>query len=291
MFADASSLRRASALPLLALTAALLFSLAGCGEDEVVDPYLGASINAVMEGEVQSPGFLFKVAPPTLRYAENNVGIVAEGNRLFFLVGPDVRNNYDTWASDSLFVEKRFSHRVETPHLFMRGYGSGMTMTAVDSVESYVLPATFQASKNQIETPGAPLPEISYKRLSSIQEFYPENEGDALMEVQSIVTNFVNRPAHDLPEELAGNPGPENYAWYAVFPESTFRLVDVGPGADYMLKMLKTENLPLVGSFSISSIVTDRRDRYRETEGLGHIVGEMKINWFKFGNTFVRGED
>jgi hypothetical protein len=26
-----------------------------------------------------------------------------------------------------------------------------------------------------------------------------------------------------------------------------------------------------------------------EHETLGHVVGSMKINWFKFGNTFVEG--
>ena len=96
MFADASSLRRASALPLLALTAALLISLVGCSEEKVVDPYLGASINAVMDGDVQYPGFQFKVAPPALRYAKGDVAIVANGNRMFFLVGPDVQRNYRT---------------------------------------------------------------------------------------------------------------------------------------------------------------------------------------------------
>lgn len=291
MFADASSLRRASALLLLALSAAALISLAGCGEEEVVDPYVATTINRVMDGDTLSTDFLFEIEPPALRYAKGDVGIVANGNRLFFLVGPDLENNYDTWKTGSLRVQKRFSHGVETPHLFMMGYKTGMTETRVDSVESYVLPATFQASKTQIETPGAPLPDLSYKRLSRIQEFYPENEGDQLIEVQSIVIDFVKVPAHDLPEEIAANPGPDNYAWYAIFPESTFRFVDVGPGADYMLELLKEENLPLVGSFSIASIIEDRRERYRETEGLGHIVGEMKINWFKFANTFIRGED
>jgi len=26
-----------------------------------------------------------------------------------------------------------------------------------------------------------------------------------------------------------------------------------------------------------------------EHEGLGHVVGTMKINWFKYANTFVEG--
>lgn len=290
MFADASSLRRASALLLLALFAAALFSLTGCSEEEVVDPYVVTSINRVMDGDTLSTDFLFEVDAPALDYAKQNVAIVSTGNRKHFLIGPDIEHQYASWANSKLRVEKRFSHGADTPHLFLKEIKNGLTITPVDSVTSYLLPSVFTASKTQVETPGAPLPDLDWQRVSRIEEFYPQNEGDPLIEVQSIVSKFVRVPAHDLAAELAANPGPENYAWYAVFPNSTFRIVDLGDGAEWMLEVLKHENLPLVGSFSIARVEDSRVERRKEYEGLGHICGDIKVNWFKYANTFIHGD-
>jgi len=290
MFFDASKLRRAPALLLLTLMAAALL-LTGCSEEEIVDPYVVTSMARVMSGDTLSTNFLFEIDAPTLMYAKGDVAIVADGNQHHFLIGPDIEHQYASWSSAKLGVQKRFSHSVDTPHLFLKRIKNGTIVSPVDSVESYILPQVFTATQSQVTTPGAPLPELDWKFESRIKEFYPENEGDPLLEVQSVISKFVRVLNHDLPKELAASPGPEHYSWYAVFEKSTFKLVDIGPGASWMMDLLQSQNLPLVGSFSLARVEESRIQRGKVYEGLGHVCGDMKVNWFKYANTFIDGQD
>ncbi len=288
MFSDASTLRRAPALVVLIMMAAALLTT-GCDEEVIVDPYVETTMARVMNGDTLSVDFLFEIDAPTLKYAKDNVAIVADGNDHQFLIGPDIEHQYANWSSAKLGVEKRFSHRVDTTHLFLKRVKNGELITPIDSVKTYILPRIFTVSKTQLTTPGAPLPELDWQRVSRILEFYPENEGDPLIEVQSVVANFVYALNHDVPAELAENPGPEHYSWYAIFEKSTFKIVDLGIGASWMMDLLISENLPLIGSFSIASVEETRVVRGKTHEGLGHVCGTMKVNWFKYANTFVDG--
>ena len=87
------------------------------------------------------------------------------------------------------------------------------------------------------------------------------------------------------------NPSAEDYAWYAVFPESAVEITELTDGADWMLHLLKDKDLPLIGSFSMLTLEEEYTKRKIEHEGLGHVIGTVKINWFKFGNTFVEGSE
>ena len=289
MFAVSSSLRRATYPLLLAFVAAAFIGLAGCGGDEVVDPYVYTTLERVMAGDTLSADFLFEIDAPTLEYAKGDVGIIRKGNQLHFLVGPDIENNFGNYAGSVLGVAKRFTAVNSTTHLFIKRYRKGEMITPVDSIGTYVLPGVRTISQNELETPGAPLPDLDWQRPSKIEEFLPENDGDSLIKVQSIVENLVYMPRHDLTEEQQANPAATDYSWYAVFPKSTFRIVNLDEGAPYMLELLKAQNLPLVGSFSLASI-EDRRTERRKTHGdLGHVCGTMKINWFRYANTYIVG--
>lgn len=285
MFSRSSSPRQVMTLMLLAIAALTLAGLAGCGGKKEVDPYVYTTLNRVMDGDTLSTNFLFEIDAPAIDYVDGDVAIVRNGNRLEFLVGPDLENNYANYAGMLLGVEKRFS---PTSHLFLMRTKQGEIVTPVDSLESYTLPIIFQATQQQIETPGAPLPDLKWNKKSEVEALMPENEGDPLIKVQSGIANFVYAPRHDLEGEAAEAPGEGDYAWYAVFPESTFEIVDVEPGADYMLKLLKAKNLPLVGSFSISAFYDKYTDRVKTYGDLGHVIGQMKINWFRYANNFVR---
>ena len=142
-----------------------------------------------------------------------------------------------------------------------------------------------------METPGAPLPDMDWQRLSGMKDYIPENEGDALLKVQSIVENFVYMPRHDLSDEQKANATAADYSWYAVFPKSTFRIVELEDGAHYMLELLKARNLPLVGSFSLASVVEKRTERRKTHGDLGHVCGDMKINWFRYANNYIAGSN
>jgi len=242
-----------------------------------------------MSGDTLSTDFLFEIDAPQLDYAKGDVGIVRKGNQLHFMVGPDIENNFASYAGSVLGVQKRFDYNNTTTHLFLKRYRKGEMITPIDSVGAYVLPDIKTLNSTEMETPGAPLPDLDWQRVSLIEDYLPENEGDALLQVQSIVENFVYMPRHDLSEEARANATENDYSWYAVFPKSTFRIVELEEGAGFMLELLKARNLPLVGSFSLAS-VEERRTERRKTYGdLGHICGTMKINWFRFGNAYIAG--
>ncbi|MBU1676376.1 hypothetical protein KKA85_11400 [bacterium] len=289
MFAVSSSPCRASCPLLLALAVAALAGLAGCGGEKVVDPYVYTTLERVMAGDTLSADFLFEIDAPELDYAKGDLAIVRKGNQLHFLVGPDIENNYASYAGSRLGVQKRFDNNNTTTHLFLKRYLNGEMITSVDSVGTYLIPDITPLSQTEMETPGAPLPDLDWQRVSLIQDYMPANEGDALLKVQSIVENFVYMPRHDLTDEQRANATAADYSWYAVFPKSTFRIVELEVGAQYMLELLKAKNLPLVGSFSLAS-VEDKRTERRKTYGdLGHICGTMKINWFRYANTYIVG--
>jgi hypothetical protein len=157
---------------------------------------------------------------------------------------------------------------------------------------NYTLPTLLRAGAIDLETPGAPLPDLGWK-TKDIKEarstFLPEEEDGDLKPIQTGIENFVYAPRHDLSDSVKVNPSPEDYAWYAVFPESTVEIAELTPGADWMLHLLVDKDLPLIGSFSMLTLEEEYSKRKIEHEGLGRVVGTMKINWFKYGNTFVEG--
>lgn len=290
MFVETSLLRRVLTLTTLAVFALTLAGLTGCGEEEVVDPYVYTTLTRVMDGDTLSTDFLFEIDAPQLEYAKGDVAIVRNGNRMEFMVGPDIEHNFGSYAGARLGVQKRFDFGTPyTPHLFLKRINNAGVHTPVDSLESYLLPRLFTASQSQMETPGAPLPDLDWQRVSRIQEFFPENEGDELIQVQSMVAKFERLPRHDLTADQLANITEADYAWYIIFEKSSFKVVDLDPGAVYMLELLKAKNLPLIGSFSIASVNDERSDRRQDRPNIGHLCGDMKINWFKYGNTFVHG--
>lgn len=282
---------RLTVLLMAALAVFGLITITGCGDDEVIDPFVYTTMARVMDGDTLSTNFLFEIDTPELDYVVGDVAIVRNGNRMEFLVGPDLENTYANYVGGKIGIEKRFAHGATTSHMFLMRSRNGEMITPVDSVETYVLPSIFQATAAQIKTPGAPLPELSWRKPSRIKEFMPENEGDALLSVQTMVSVFVNVPRLDLSEEAAAVAGPADRDWYIVFPEASFKVVNLDPGAEYMLNLLLAKNLPLIGSFSVVSVVEGIVNRKKTYGDLGHVMGEMQINWFKYANTFVKGVD
>lgn len=279
---------------LLGLLAMTLVGMTGCGEKEVVDPYVYDSLRRVTRGDTLSTNFLFEIDAPEFDYVSGNTGIVRDGNVLEFLVGEDLENNYRNLAGTLLGVEKTFTP--QPTHLVIKRIKRNGVIEA-DSLAtpaSYIVPTLLRAGAVDLETPGAPLPEMGWssKSIKTARiTFLPENDGDDYRPVQSGVENFVYAPRHDLADSVKENPSPEDYAWYAVFAESTIEIVEVTEGADWMLHMMIAKDLPLVGSFSLMTLNDSYKERKIDHEGLGHVIGTMKINWFKFANTFVRGSE
>lgn len=291
MFGVSCALRRVSAL-LMALVAVVLVVLAGCGKKEAVDPYVYDSLRRITRGDTLSTNFLFEFDAPQFEYVRGNVGIIRDGNLLEFLVANDLEKNYRGLAGAQLGVQKAFTP--QPTHLILKRIKRNGIVEA-DSLPRparYALPILLRAAAVDLETPGAPLPDLNWhsREIDEARATYlPEKEGDALKAVQSGIINFVYAPRHDLSGAAAANPSPQDYSWYAVFPNAALQIVDLPAGADYMLHLLKDKGLPLVGSFSLTYLEDQFKLRSEEHPRLGHVVGKMKINWFKYGNSFVEG--
>jgi hypothetical protein len=285
-----SSPRRWLSVLVLGLLAVTIFGLTGCGEKEVADPYAYDSVRRIMKGDTLSTDFLFEIDAPEIEYALGNTAMIRNGNLLNFLVYEDIEHKHQNLTGTMLGVVKSFSP--QPTHLVIQRIKRNGVVEA-DSIPrpgSYVLPRLLRAGAVDLETPGAPLPEIGWK-TKDIKEarstFLPEEEDDPLRPIQTGIEKFVYAPRHDLEDDAKLNPSAEDFAWYAVFPESALEITDLTPGAEWMLRLLLDKDLPLIGSFSLLSLEDEYQLRKIEHEGLGHVIGAMKINWFKYGNTFV----
>jgi hypothetical protein len=291
MFGVSSPRRWVCALLLIMLVVTSI-GLTGCGKKEEVDPYVYDTLRRVTRGDTLSVDFLFEIEAPDFEYVRGNTAIVRDGNLLEFLVAEDLENNYQDLSGALLGVRKRFDP-APTHFVIQRIKRNGVV--EADSLawpESYTLPRLLRAGAVDLETPGAPLPDLGWKRKDVDEAratFLPENEGDAYKPVQTGIENFVYMPRHDLADSVRMNPSDEDFGWYAVFENSSVEIVELTDGADWMMHLLLDKDLPLIGSFSMVSLEEEYSVRKIEHEGLGHMVGTMKINWFKYANTFVEG--
>ena len=291
MFGVSSPRRWVSTL-LLGLLAVTLFGMIGCGEKEAVDPYVYDSLRRITRGDTLSNDFLFELDAPEFDYVRGNTAIIRDGNILEFMVGEDLENSYQNLSGTLLGVRKTFSP--QPTHLVINRIKRNGVIEA-DSLAtptSYTLPRLLRAGAIDLDTPGAPLPEMGWKTKdikTARATYLPENEGDDLRPVQTGIEKFVYVPRHDLADSVKANPSAEDFAWYAIFPESTVEIVEITEGAEWMLHMMLENDLPLIGSVSLLTLDDEYSNRKVEHEGLGRVVGTMKVNWFKFGNTFVEG--
>jgi len=289
--------RWASLLLAVILTALGLVAFSGCGKEEAVDPYVYASLRAVMEGDTTSAvamaggdlqkEALYEIDAPEFDFVRGPVAMVREGNRLEFLVADDMENRHASLRGALLGVQKTFTP--QPTHLVLQRIKRGGQVRE-DSLPrpDYFLPKLLRSGAVDLETPGAPLPDMNWRRTNTIEQFLPEEDGDDLLVVQTGMENIVHAPRHDLPDSVRANPGEDDMAWYAIFENSTVTFEDLTPGADWMLHLLKAKDLPLVGAFSMKEMY-DRGVRRAEDPELGHVVGSTKIVWFRFGNTFIEG--
>ena len=293
-----SSPRRWVSVLLLGMLAVTLFGLVGCGGKGEVDPYVYDSLRRITRGDTLSSNFLFEIDAPDFEYVHGNTAIVRgrgkDQNILEFLVGEDLENNYRNLSGTLLGVQKTFTP--QPTHLVLRRVKRNGVIEA-DSLATpaeYTIPQLMRAGAIDQEMPGAPIPEIGWKR-KDIDEaratFLPENEDDPLKTVKSAFADFVYVPRHDLADSVRANPGPGDFAWYAIGDEVSLQLVDLTPGGEWMLHMLKEKDLPLVGAFTVMSLEEDYSTRKIEYEGLGHVVGTMRIDWFQYANTYVRSTE
>ncbi len=291
MFVDSSTRRLVMAL-MLALMAVTIIGLAGCSEEEVVDPYVYSSLRRITRGDTLSVGFTFEIDAPKLEYIKGDVAIVRDGNLLEFLVGEDLEQNYPNMANTLLGVKKTFTP--QPTHLVIeRVKRNGVVETdSIPRPVGYTLPKLLRSGAISQDLPGAPLPEMGWKikdYKEAVSTYLPENEGDDLKTIKSAFLNFTYRPRVGLADSVAANPGEDDFAWYAIGDDMSLEIVDLTPGAVFMLELLLEKDLPLIGAFTVVSLEEEYQIRKEVHEGLGHVLGEMRVEWFQYANTYVQG--
>ncbi len=290
MFAVSSTRRWVFAL-MLALMAVTFIGLSGCSKEEVIDPYVYDSLRRITRGDTLSVGFTFEIDAPELEYVKGDVAIIRDGNLLEFLVGQDLEHNYGNMAGTLLGVKKTFTP--QPSHLVIERIKRNGVVEA-DSLSrpvGYVLPRLLRSGAISQDLPGAPLPEMGWKIKDyneAVSTYLPENEGDPLKTIKSAYLNFVHIPRIGLPDSVAANPSEDDFAWYAIGDETSMELIDLMPGAVYMLEMMLEKDLPLIGAFTVVSLEDEYKNRKVVHEGLGHLLGTMRVEWFQYANTYVK---
>lgn len=297
--------RRWASLVVFSLMSLVLSGLVGCGEEEVVDPYQYASLTAIMKGtvkdtihtKVEKPNgemveyglFAFEIDAPEFEYVDGDVGIVRDGNQLYFFVARDLESLAPRLAGTLLGVKQTFSP--QPTHLVLERIKRGGVVEA-DSLEAptgYTLPRLLRPGAVDITEPGKDMTDANWQDRQTLIPLLPENEDDPLLRFQTGFDRLVKTVRHDAPDSVKADPSEEDMAYYVVLPNGSFQIVDLASGAEYMLDLLIDQNLPLVASVSPASWVEDYQDRKVEHEVIGHVVGTLRLNWFKYANAFVQG--
>ena len=295
----------ASMFVLGSLAILVLTGVVGCGEEVVVDPYQYASLNGIMSGDVKDTThtkielesgelqefglFAFEVDAPEFEYIVGDIGIVRSGNQLHFMVAEDLQNLAPRLAGTMLGVKQTFSPQ-PTHFVIERIKRDGVIeVEDMAAPTGYVLPRLLRAGAVDITEPGKDMTDANWKKRETLSALMPENEGDAPLRFQTGYDRIVKVPRHDLELEEGVEPTAEDMGYYVVLPLGSWEIVDLAPGADYMMDLLLSEDLPMVASVSPISWVEDYQARKIEHEVIGHVVGTIHINWFKYANTFVQG--
>lgn len=294
----------ASMFVLGSLAILVLVGLVGCGEEVVVDPYQYGSLNGIMKGDVKDTThtkielengelkethlFCFEIDAPEFEYVVGDVGIVRSGNQLHFMVAQNLESLAPRLAGTMLGVRQSFSP--QPTHLVLERIKRGgvIEQDEMAAPTGYVLPKMLRAGAVDITEPGKDMTDASWKKRDTLSALMAE-EGEDPLRFQTGFDSIVKVVAHDLELEEGAEPTAEDMAYYVVLPLGSWKIVDMAPGADYMLDLLLAENLPLVGSVSPISWEEDYQARKVEHEVIGHVVGTIRINWFKYANGFVQG--
>ena len=255
-----------------ALAALSCLSLAGCGGGAKERP--GEVYTAVNVKDVGGGKVLLEIDAPKFDFVKDNTAVLRDGNSRRFFAGKDLENLSKEFEGKKLGLK-----RLTTPTPYFRVQKVGKTY--LDTTFALVVPQVMKLSDKEIETAGGPLPDIDWRKIEEARSFMPKKAGDALVPVQTMITRFVRAPRPD---------NPSQQAWYAVFFKATLEIIDVDPGAEWAFDALNAKRQSLQGSFTLVSLVEDPAQRAAQNGQLGHIVGKVRVNWFKFGAaTAIKG--
>ena len=256
-----------------ALSAAFV---AGCAEEEEVDPYVYGTLDQVTRGHIQSEDFLFEIDNPEWVLLEGNTGIARVDNHLEVIVADDIENRAAAWEGKILGVQKFYSpyvwlmvKRVKEP------VGETFNITQLDSVPQPILPKFTSVDLEEVS--GFDLGSLRWNARQQIEDMV-----DA--EVQGVGT-IVRLPDHQVEQPAADDTtGAEPVmAWYlqAEGSDAVFKIENVTPQLELAFEMLETENLPFIGGVVIKEPYTlvERRE--------SRVSAPIEITFVRYANRYL----
>jgi hypothetical protein len=279
MFSKAS--RALNGALVLATLSALV--LAGCGGEEVVDPYVGGTLDQVTRGAIQSENFLFEFYKPDFLYVEGNTGFVKSGNKIEIIVGDDLENRVSSWDdSTKIGVQKFFSPYV---WLMAKRVKNGTQIAELDSVTSPVLPRLTRIDIEKVN--GFDIGKLRYNKKKDIDDmldaevqtagslhYLPDHEAEAPAEV-AVAADGADGDAAEVVEPAM--------AWYlkAQKTDAMFKITNVNDKLEMAFHLLENETLPFVGGVKIGEAYT-WKDRNKS-----RVSCPVEISYVLYANRYL----
>jgi hypothetical protein len=260
-----------------ALAGLSCLSLAGCGggaKERPGEVYTPVNVKDLGRADVGGGKALLEIDAPKFEFVKDNTAVLRDGNSRLFFAGKDLEKLSKEFEGKKLGLK-----RMTTPTPYFRVQKVGKTY--LDTTFAVVVPRIMQLTQEEVQTPGADLPNIDWQKLEEARGFLPKKPGEPLIPVQTMITTFKRAPRPDNPNEMA---------WYARFFKSTLEIVDVDPGAEWAFDALNAKRLSMQGSFTLVSLEDNPARLSAQNGDLGHIVGKVRVNWFRFSPaTAIKG--
>lgn len=257
----------------------LVLVVGGCGEEEVVDPYVYGSLDAVTRGHVSSESYLFEIDAPEFVLTHGNTGILRSGNHLEVIVADDLENRAPTWEGKLIGVQKFY-----TPFVFLmaKRVKDGLNITELDSVEQAVLPRFTDVKLDEVN--GYDIGKLQWNKKTDIEDMF-EAEVQTVGSLHYLPDHQYEAP--EAPVVAEGEVAPEMpetpMAWYlkAEKTDAMFKITNVTPSLELAFKILEAEGLPFVGGITIGECYTykDRR--------ASRISAPVEVDWVRYANRYL----
>ncbi len=261
-----------------ALAPAIL--VVGCGDEELVDPYVYGTLDQVTRGHLQSEQFLFEVDTPEFVFIEGNTGIVRIDNRLEVIVAEDLENQVANWDGKILGVQKYYTpfvwlmaRRVKTPE------GEGFVTTNLDSVPDPLLPKFINVDLNEVN--GYDIGKLRWNRKKDIDDMF-EAKVSSAGTILYLPDHEADAPAAEPVEGEEGMMEPA-MAWYlqAESSDALFKITNVNDRLELYFRLLESEDLPFIGEVSIGETYS-----YKNRKA-SRVSAPVEVNWMRFANRFL----
>jgi hypothetical protein len=221
-----------------------------------------------------------KLSSARVEFCRGNTAIIRQGDRLEFATGMGLEEICtDTNPADFIFL----AQTQPLNHMSLLSMKTGSQTHAFTAVNNPVLPRILPPAwiEGRVMV-GMPLSEYSWDQFESLNSLLSDN----ITKEEMIIIGA--RKLVCMPDPQSSD-SPQSLAWFVSDGETAYRITQLTPGADFIFRYLRHRNFPFVGTVTFTSLEDDPELRKIDHPGIGHITGELKVNWFRVANSSVQG--